>query len=84
MANDYTEQTTREPQGVQVYPPRPADPADKYDTNTPASVPSDPTTQARPHECHCAPDAPCRLSGRCTCIKNLNDLLNKLEPAKKN
>ena len=27
--------------------------------------------ESKPHTCNCAPDAPCRVSGKCTCMARL-------------
>ncbi len=63
MTDEYTEKNTKDSASVQNY--------GRYtDTKLVTSV--------KTHECHCAPDAPCRISGRCTCM---NSLLKKLEGA---
>ena len=37
-------------------------------------------TKTRLHECHCGPNAPCRISGKCTCMAGL---MKKLAEDKK-
>lgn len=31
------------------------------------------------HECNCAPDAPCRVTGKCVCMNKLQKILTESE-----
>ncbi len=35
------------------------------------------TPATKPHKCNCPADAPCRISGRCTCMNSLLTKLNE-------